>query len=218
MNVILVGSGAVAAELTSYIEDRNKNSENHQMNILGYLEFEENIEKYWSKYKLKKPVLSDIYSYEIKEDDHFIVAIADLGFRKKMINILKSRSGRTIGFIHQSVIISDSAIIGEGSIIYPHCIIGPNVEIGQHNFITSYSFISHDCKVGNNNFFATAGLGGRVIIGDDNFLGIRTTIIPNVNVGSGNMIQAGMVVDKNVDSNTTVFHRFKEKIIAISKD
>jgi len=217
MNVILVGSGAVAAELTSYIEDRN-NYGGEQTNILGYLESQENIDKYWAKYHLKKPVLGDVHSYQIKEGDKFIVAIADVAFRKKMINILQNKNAQIIGFIHQSVILSESAKIGSGCIIYPYCIIGPNTELGVHNFVTSYSFISHDCKIGDNNFFSTAGLGGKVTVGNDNFFGIRSTVIPNVSIGSENIVQAGMVVDKDIENNSTVFHRFKEKIIAVPKD
>ena len=219
MNVIIIGSGAVAAELTSYIEDQNKNLDKKaHLNLLGYLDTEENIEKYWSKYKLKKPVLADIDSYIIKEEDHFIVGISDLAFRLKMIRKLEEKKATIIGFIHHSAIVAGSAIIGIGNIIYPHCIIGPNCIIGNNNVITSYSFISHDCIVGNRNFFSTAGLGGRVKVGDNNFFGIRATVIPNIIIGSNNVIQAGMVIDKNIENDATVFYRFKEKVIAIPKN
>jgi len=92
-----------------------------------------------------------------------------------------------------------------------------NTEIGNHNLITSYSFISHDCKIGNGNFFSTAGLAGRITIGDNNFFGIRSTVIPHVSIGSSNVVQAGMIVDKSVKDNTTIFYRYKEQILAIPK-
>jgi hypothetical protein len=87
--IILIGSGAVAAEITSLIEDHNKHVENDQMfYVEGYLDFEENIEKYWRKYGLVKPVITDICSYEIQEGDNFVIAVADLPFRLKMIELL----------------------------------------------------------------------------------------------------------------------------------
>ncbi len=218
INVIIVGSGAVAAELTSYIEDQNKNVlQEKQLNLLGYLDAEENIEKYWSKYKLNKPVLSDIYSYEFHEDDHFIIGISNISFRKKMIDVIESKKGKIIGFTHFSSIIADSSVIGIGTIIYPYCIIGPNCIIGKHNLITAYSFISHDSLVGNSNFLSTTGLSGGVIIGNNNFFGIRSTVLPKVVIGSDNIIQAGMVIDKNVENSTTVFYKYKEKVIALPK-
>src|SRR5579862_3970607 len=148
-NLIIVGSGAVAAELTSYIEDSNTHtSVDNQLKILGYLEFEENISKYWARYKFQQPVLGDIHHYNIQNDDHFIIAIANVEFRIKLLRELNQRNARIIGFTHHSVIIANSAKIGIGNIIYPHCIVGPNATIGNGNLLTSYSFISHDCKVG----------------------------------------------------------------------
>lgn len=216
-NVIIIGSGAVAAEITSYIEDNNSRAEaNSRLNLVGYLDSEQNVEAYWAKYNLKKTVITDVHSYELQHNDHFIIGISDIGFREKMIHILKSKGGKIINFIHHSVIIANSAKIGEGNIIYPFCIIGPNTTIGSYNLMTSYSFISHDCIVGDNNFFSTAGLSGRVKIKSNNFFGIRSTVLPYVSIGDRNTIQAGMIVDKDISDDTVVFHRFKEKVIAIN--
>ncbi len=218
MNVIIVGSGAVAAELTQYIEDSNRHvQQGKHLNLLGYLDLKENIENYWAKYKLAKPVLGDINTYNIFETDNFLVGISNIPFRMKMISILKERGAKITGFIHYTSLISESTVVGDGNIIYPFCIIGPNCKIGSHNMVTAYSFISHDCKIGSNNFFSTAGLSGNVTVGDENFFGIRSTAIPNVSIGSRNVIQAGMTIDKDVESDSTVFYKFKEKVIAMPK-
>src|SRR5450432_1020589 len=165
-NIIIIGSGAVASELTSYIEDHNKHlSDDRQLIIKGYIDFDENIEKYWAKYKFSKPVLNDIYNYNVNDDDRFIIGISDIEFRLKMIEILKSKKAEIIGFTHYSAIVANSAKMGVGNIIYPHCIVGPNSTIGDFNFFTSYSFVSHDCLIGNGNFFATAGLSGHISVG-----------------------------------------------------
>lgn len=219
MNLIIVGSGALAAELTSYIEDQNKHvAEEDQLNLLGYLDAEENIEKYWSKYNFKKPVLGDVYSYDVNKDDYFIIGISHIGFRTKMIDVLENKGARIIGFTHHSAIIADSALVDAGTIIYPYCIIGPNCVIGKHNVMTAYTCISHDCIIGNSNFFSTTVLGGRVTVGENNYFGIRSTVIPKLSIGSNNIIQAGMVVDKNIEDDSIVFHRFKEKVIAVPKN
>ena len=55
-------------------------------------------------------------------------------------------------------------------------------------------------------------------MGDNNYFGIRATILPNINVGSNNLIQAGMIVDKNITDNETVFYKYKENIRIISKN
>lgn len=217
-NVIIVGSGAVAAELTSYIEDNNKHvGEAEQLNILGYLDSEENIPKYWARYKFKKKVIADLKDYQPKPGDHFIVGISHLEFRTGMIKMLEQKDANIIGFVHHSTIVADSAVLGIGNIIYPYCIVGPNTTIGNHNLFTGYSFVSHDCKIGSNNFFSTAGLSGNVSVGDFNFFGIRSTVLPNISIGSRNIVQAGMIVDKDIADDSTIFHRFKEKVISINK-
>jgi UDP-3-O-[3-hydroxymyristoyl] glucosamine N-acyltransferase len=59
---------------------------------------------------------------------------------------------------------------------------------------------------------STVGLAGHAQIGDENFFGIRSTVLPNIVVGNRNTVQAGMMVDSHVGDDTTVFYRFKEKL------
>jgi acetyltransferase-like isoleucine patch superfamily enzyme len=217
-NIIIIGTGAVAAELTSYIEDNNTKVEfNHKINILGYIEYDYNISKYWAKYKMKAPVLCDINSYIPSINEEVLIGISDIQFRNQIIDRLIKKKARIKSFIHSSVIIPESVQLGIGNIIYPFCIIGPNVLIGNFNMITSYSCISHDCLIGHGNFFSSTLIAGRINIGDNNFFGVRSTVIPHVSIGNNNIIQAGMVVDKSIKDNTTVFYRYKEQVLAIPK-
>ncbi|NEW78102.1 MAG: acetyltransferase [Gelidibacter sp.] len=217
-NLVIIGTGAVAAELTSYIEDHNlKVDFDNKINLVGYIEYDYNIKEYWAKYKFRKPILCDIDSYRPSINEEVLIGISDIVFRNKLINNLLNKKIPIASFIHNSVIISESAQIGIGNIIYPFCIIGPNTIIGDFNMITSYSFISHDCTIGNGNFFSTAGIAGRISIGDNNFFGVRSTVIPHVSIGSNNLIQAGMIVDKNIKDHSTIFYRYKEQVLAIPK-
>lgn len=217
-NIVIAGSGAVASELTSYIEDHNLHvSEIERINIRGYIDYEYNIEKYWKKYKYNAPIIADINSYIPMPHEEVIIGVSDINFRNFLIDELKKKKVKIGTFIHHTVIISSNVELGEGNIIYPFCIIGSNVKLGRYNMVTSYSFVSHDCSIGNGNFFSTSGIAGRVTIGDNNFFGIRSTVIPKVIIGNRNVIQAGMVIDKNVEDDTTVFFRFKEKVMIIPK-
>ncbi|PIF59329.1 acetyltransferase [Flavobacterium sp. 2] len=216
--IVIIGTGAVAAELTSYIEDNNKYVDfQSQIDLLGYIDYDYNIENYWKKYNLQKPVLGDIDTYDFENGVEVLIGISDIKFRNEIINKLKIKGTIFFQFIHHSVIIPDNIELGEGNIIYPFCIIGPNTKIGNFNMITSYSFISHDCIIGDGNFFSTAGIAGRVSIGSNNFFGIRSTVIPHITIGNENLIQAGMIVDKPVKDQTTIFYRYKESIIAVPK-
>ena len=217
-NVIILGTGGCAAEVTFYIKDHNsKVSEEERINILGYIDYAENVKDYYEKYNFKAPVLCDIDEYEPKPDEEVLIAVMDLEFKQKMIKALIDKNAKIGSFIHHSVIMPENLDIGEGNIVFPFCILEEYAIIGNYNLLTSYCFISHDCVVGDNNFFSVAGVAGSVKVGNNNYFGLRSLVIPGVEVGNNNVIQAGMIVDKNVKDDTTVFYRFKEKVMAIPK-
>lgn len=218
INVIIIGSGAVAAEVCSYIRDINKTAI-EKINVKGFIDDNpENFKINAVKYKFDEPYLGTSDSCEFNNENKFVFGFANI---KSRLNFLDKDIAKKISFItiiHPTALVADTAIIGDGNIIYPNCVIGPNATIGNNNIFTSYSFISHDCHVGDNNFFSTSGLSGNVTVGDNNFFGIRVTVIPEVTIGSNNLIQAGMTIDKNVSDDETVFYRYKEKISIINKN
>ena len=215
--LIIVGTGAVAAEVTSFIEGTNYFYNGESIKIKGYLEFEE-YRYLHEEYKYTAPILGDLNYYNIQEDDYFIVANANVTLRTKFVGILKNKGAKFINLIHPTAIISKTAQIGVGNILSPGCQIGPKAIVGDFNIMTSYSCISHDCKIGDFNSFSTCIVCGHAVIGNNNSFYIRSTVVPNVTIGNNCIIQAGMVVDKNSPDNTTIFYRFKEKIIAIPKE
>lgn len=213
--VVIIGFGAVAAEVLTYIEDLNK-IEPNSIEVVGFIgDNEQDFDKYKIKYSFSRPFIGTLENWSFDRSVQYIIGFANIEGRRKLINSLKAKNLDFLNLIHPSVQIASTARLGVGNIIYPNTIIGPNTVVGNFNLITSYSFISHDCRVGNNNFFSTAGLSGNVSVGNNNFFGIRSTIVPSINIGSNNVIQAGMIVDKNVSENETVFYRFKEKISVI---
>ncbi|MDJ0645811.1 MAG: acetyltransferase [Flavobacteriaceae bacterium] len=217
-DVIILGTGGLAAEITFYIEENNsKVGKEEQIRIKGYIDYDYNIEKYYDHYKFKAPVLCDIDAYVPSENEEVLIGIGNVEFRNKMIEQLKTKKAQFGSFIHHTVIISGTQKLGKGNLIFPYCVIEPHCTIGDFNILTAYSFISHDCTVGNGNFFSKAGIAGHSSVGDNNYFGINATVIPRVKIGNNNLIQAGMIVHKNVKDDTTVFYRFKEQIMAIPK-
>lgn len=107
----------------------------------------------------------------------------------------------------------------------PEIIIGNNVSLGAYNHISAINSI----KIGNgvltgkwvtivDNFHGDTNLKslykspskrpmvskGKVLIGDDVWIGDKVTILPNVEIGKGAVIAANSVVTKNVKSYTVV--------------
>ena len=217
IKVIFIGSGAVAAEVCSYIEDLNE-KQIKQIEIVGFLDDSyDNYKKNSINYMFCSNYLGKITDWSFSNEYHYIFGFANLRVRASLIKKLDLVNINWLTIIHPTVQISKSAIIEKGTIIYPNCVIGPNVKIGRFNLITSFSFVSHDCILGENNFLSTSGLSGNVTIGSNNFFGIRSTVLPSVIIGSDNTIQAGMTLDKNISDNETIYYRFKEKISFIKQ-
>lgn len=217
-NVIILGTGGCASEITFYIEDNNKHKpESEKINIRGYIDYADHVKDHYDKYNFSAPVVGDIDSYQPKEDEEVLLAVMSIEFRIKMIEALKSKGAKIGSFYHHTIVKPDDIKIGEGNIFGPFCMLEKYAIVGNYNLLTSYCFISHDSVVGDNNFFSVAGIAGTVTVGNNNYFGIRSFTIPGVTIGNNNVIQAGMCVDKNLKDDTTLFYRFKEKVMAIPK-
>lgn len=213
-NIVFFGTGAVAAEYTSYIEDSSWGKEAGLV-IKGYVTTDEAGIENWNHYNFKKPFLGSWKDYMVDKNDYFVLAFDNPKAKKNLIREIKSKKGNFLNLIHPTAFISSTAKIGIGNLIGPYVILGPNVKMGDFNLLTSQTMISHDSVIGDCNFFATSLLCGHIKVADDNYFGIRSTIVPEVIIGSRNTIQAGMIVDKSINDDVTVFYRFKEKVLAI---
>jgi len=213
--IIIIGAGGHAAEIDDYISLFNdiQNRNKDKFEIHGFLD--DNPDSYKS-YQFSAPYLGDIKSHKIDKNCNYIIAIANIKFRRPIIESFLKLEAEFITFIHPSAYISKSANVGTGSVIAPNVNIGPNVKIGRFNMINARASIGHDTIIGDYNFITpNVCFSGFSNIGNENMFGINSATIPNINIGSNNKIAAGMILDKNVKDNTTIFHRFKEKVIAV---
>ena len=103
-------------------------------------------------------------------------------------------------FIHSSCLIDSSAIIGSGVVIYPGTVVDQKVTIEDNVLINLSVTISHDSKIGAHGFIAPAvAIAGFVHIGPYCMLGIQSTVIDNITLGSFVTLGGGAVVVKNID-------------------
>lgn len=209
VEVVIIGTGGLASDITTCFDGVTLKT-GELIEIKGFIDYDYNVEKFWMRYNYKKPVLADIDNYIISGNEYFVVGIADIKFRKKVIEIINGRGGKFINLIHPNSIVDHNVVLGSGNLVFPNCFIGGNVIMGDFNLMTLQSIVGHDCRVGNNNILSTTILCGHAKIVDDNFFGIRSTVVPHISLGSRNVIQAGMVVDQDVTDGTIVFQRLKK--------
>jgi acetyltransferase-like isoleucine patch superfamily enzyme len=211
VNLVLVGSGAVMAEVDSYLADINRDEKKYQ--VIGVVDDNyDNYVKNTKKYNISYPYLGTTETFQLIEGTSLVLTIGSIEARNQIKEKLNLINSVFCNIIHPTVQLAKSISLGFGNIIYPNCVIGPNTQIGNFNLFTSFTCVSHDTSIGNNNIFATFTGAGSITIKDNNYFGLRVSVIPEVLIGSNNVIQAGMVIDKNVSDNEVVFYRYKEKI------
>ena len=71
-NIIIVGTGAIASELTMYIKDIK------DIQLKGYLEYDYNVNKYYNSYHYEMPVLGDVDTYIPIANDFFLIGVSDV--------------------------------------------------------------------------------------------------------------------------------------------
>ena len=214
-DVIIIGAGGHAAEIDDYIKYSQSVTGKRELNVIGFLD--DNPDNY-AGYRLSAPLLGGIKDHKVVPGQAYIIGIANLKYRRLFVERFLNEGAVFVSFIHPSAYVSESATVGEGSIVGPNANLGPNVKIGNYTLINSRCSMGHDTVVGDFNFISpNVCFSGFTSVGNDNLFGINSATIPGISVGNRNKIAAGMVLDNNVGDDSVVFHRFKEKVIAIPK-
>lgn len=215
-NIIIIGAGGHGAELDEYIQYSNQIKGKEEYKVIGFLD---DNPKNYANYSLSAPLIGGVCDHKIRHDCAYLMGIANLHYRKRFVEQYLDQGATFIKLIHPTAYVSPSASIGRGTVIGPMANIGPNVTLGDFTLINSRCSMGHDTHLGKFNFISpNVSFSGFTSIGDENLFGINSATIPGIKIGNRNKIAAGMVLDKNVDDDTVVFYRFKEKVIAVPKE
>ena len=200
--IILIGSGGHAAELRDYIRHNNQRPERELIEVIGYIDDDSSS---YEHYGFQEPFLGDIQNHSIRQDCEYLMAIANIKYRRSMIERFLKNGAKFTGFIHPTCQISPSAKIHPTSILSHRVSVGPKVKIGAFNMINSRCTIGHDTILGDHNFISPmVALSGNTRIGESNMIGTHVVTIPSVEIGNHNIIGAGTVLFRDVTDNNTI--------------
>ena len=89
-----------------------------------------------------------------------------------------------------------------GSVVFAGTIIQPDVAIGKHVIINTSASIDHDCNIGDFVHIAPGcHLAGNVQVKRGSFLGVGTTVIPNITINEWTTVGAGSNVITSLKGN-----------------
>ena len=129
--------------------------------------------------------------------------------RERIFKLSKKKGYSCISFKATNTVLQKDLVIGENTFIGEFTGFHPFVTVGD-NVIVIASLVAHHCKIGNNVLLSSCTLGGGVIVGDNTFIGINSSIHQKVVIGRDSIIGMGCNITENTDDDA-VYH---EKPIA----
>ena len=156
-----------------------------------------------------------VYSLINHVKGDFIVSIGNNKMRKKIADSLIYNFGKAI---HPQAIISNYALIDEGTVVMAGAIISSDVEIGKHVIINHNSSVDHDSKIKDYvHVSPNVSIAGNVQVGEGSHIGMGAQIIQNLKIGKWSIIGAGAVVLNNVPDYAVVVGN-PARIIKMTKE
>lgn len=186
-DIILVGYGGHAKSVADCIERKK------EYRIIGYTEPTEVESRY--PYLGTDDVLKEYFDNGVRN-----VAICQgyLGhgeLRQKLYKYVKG-IGFTLPVITDpSSIVSETAVIGEGTFIGKAVIVNAEARIGKMCILNTMSLVEHECEIGEFTHVAVAVvLCGQVRVGKAAFIGANSTVIQCKEIPGGKIVPAGLTV------------------------
>lgn len=186
-DIVLVGGGGHSKSVADCIERQGK------YRIAGYTDKEQHLSKY--TYLGTDSELQHLYENGIK---NVVIAVGYLG--KGNLRECLYKKVKEIGFYlpvikDPSSIVSESALLGEGTFIGKGAVVNSETEIGKMVIVNTMALVEHECKVADFTHIAVAAVVcGNVTIGQAAFIGANATVIQGRTIKERYIVAAGETI------------------------
>ncbi|MGH1601559.1 acetyltransferase [Campylobacter majalis] len=135
-----------------------------------------------------------------------IIAIGSNKTREILQNRVEAAGFNVVSLVHQSAVISPSAVIERGVVVMPNAVINAKAMIKSGAIINTGAVIEHECVIGEfAHISPNAALAGNVIVGAKTHIGIGSSVIQGIKIGANSLIGAGSVVVRDLPSDITAY-------------
>ena len=193
-NIVIIGFGGHAKSVADCIEREG------EYRIAGYTDVKASSERY--KYFGTDDALEAVFDSGVKNAAIGIGYMGKGTIRQQIYGKLKDIGFNLPIIIDPSAVVSNSAVIGEGSFIGKGAIVNAEAQIGKMVIVNTKALVEHECVV---NDFAHVAVGavlcGQVEVGEAAFIGANATVIQEANVGNEVVVGANCTVLHNLEDN-----------------
>jgi sugar O-acyltransferase (sialic acid O-acetyltransferase NeuD family) len=197
-DLIIIGAGGFGRELHEMLEDVFLPDE---YRFKGFLAADRN-----PAAERLGPILGDPESYEPAARDRFLLAIGQMGARRKIAAALAARGATFASFVHPLARVARSASIGAGAVIYPMAVVSNCARLGENVHLNYFASVGHDAQVGRDCLLAPyATLNGFCVVEEGVYLSTHSTVTMGVRIGKISKVSANSCVTKEVPAESFVF-------------
>lgn len=153
---------------------------------------------------------SDMEVLSLRSNDIWLVngigSLPNNNSRMRVYNFYKKKGFNFVTLIHPSALISQSAILKEGTQVLANALINTCSSVGENSIVNTNSTIDHDCIIENDCHIAPGvTISGNVYIGKNTHLGTGSQVINSVTIGENCIIGSGSTITKNITRQSIVY-------------
>lgn len=197
-DIAIFGAGGFGREVACLIRLINERLNEPRWNLIGFFDDNEGIKGTSNEYGKVLGGMETLNSWKTPLD----IAIA-VGNPQVVRKIAEGINNSLVDFpniIAPSVTWLDKSNVrmGKGNLLCSGCLVSCNIEIGNFNIFNGYIPIGHDTTIGNYNvIMPSCNISGGIIMGDCNFMGVKSVVLQYLKIGNNTRIGAGSVVMRN---------------------
>lgn len=155
------------------------------------------------------PILGGREQLEILKElgvKNLIFGFGDCEARLKLSELALAKGFELVTMIHPSAIIAKNVEIGPGTVAAAGAVVNPGSKIGNNVIINTSASVDHECIIEEGvHICPGVHLAGRVYVKRATWVGIGSTVIENIRIGSGCLVGAGAVVIHDIPDNSVVY-------------
>jgi UDP-3-O-[3-hydroxymyristoyl] glucosamine N-acyltransferase len=192
--LVLVGGGALALEVLSFIQEINIRAQKTAIRIAYVIDANGGRADDLKTIDPNIAMVLSIADIPTPKNYRGLICVGDAVTRWQLFQQLDGTFSSWASIIHPSASIMASADIGDGSIIAPNAYVGPFASIGTNALINVGASIGHDADIGHSAVISPqAAVNGFASCGTATFIGAVATLLPSSSLGSHCKLSAGSV-------------------------
>lgn len=201
--LIIIGAGGFGREVLWLAREINRTGQGYE--VLGFLDDKLASGSDVNGVKVLGG-LDRVPDYVGDSSVHFVIALGEPGFRKRIADSLAQYGPQYATLVHPDARGDWERIqIGQGTIICAGVILTTNITLGDHVILNLMDNVGHDTTIHSYSTLApNVTVSGSVTLGEGCYVGSSATIRDEVQVGDWSIVGMGAAVTKPVPAEVVV--------------